>query len=92
MAVVDIGTATSEQLQSLVQHSAMQGAFSVFVCRKAALSASLAAAGAAEAAAAVQLEKAAAQLQELSLSGITQVSWLPLVAVLLGEQASHGTC
>lgn len=78
MAVVDIGTASAEQLQSLLQHPAMKGAFSVFVCRKAALSASLAAAGTAEAAAAAQLDKAAAQLEELSSSGIAQVSQIRL--------------
>lgn len=79
MAVVDIGTASAEQLQSLLQHPAMKGAFSVLVCRKAALSASLAAAGTAEAAAAAaQLDKAAAQLEELSSSGIAQVSQIRL--------------
>jgi hypothetical protein len=80
MAVMDIGAASTEQLQSLLQHAAVKGAFSVFVCRKAALSGSLAAAGTAEAAAAMQLEKAAAQLEELSASGITQVSDLPLLS------------
>jgi hypothetical protein len=74
MAVIDTGAASTEQLQTLLQHAAMKGAFSVFVCRKATLSASLAAAGTAEAAAATQLEKAAAQLEELSSSGITQVT------------------
>jgi hypothetical protein len=73
MAVLDVGSASPEQLQSLLQHPAVKGAFSVFVCRKAALSASLTAAGTAEAAAAVQMEKAAAQLAELSSSGLTQV-------------------
>jgi hypothetical protein len=73
MAVMDIGAASTEQLQSLLQHAAMKGAFAVFICRKATLSASLAAAGSAEAAAATQLEKAAAQLDELSSAGITRV-------------------
>lgn len=83
MAVLDAGTYNAEQLQLLLQHPAAKGAFAVYVCRKAALSASLAASGIAEAAANVQIEKATAQLNEIASCGLYQVilcpvCWLPV--------------
>eukprot|EP00878_Enallax_costatus_P032672 GHUV01035922.1.p1 GENE.GHUV01035922.1~~GHUV01035922.1.p1 ORF type:complete len:126 (-),score=26.42 GHUV01035922.1:841-1188(-) len=71
MAVVDLGAASTEQLQAVRQHPAMKGAFAVHVCRKAALTASLG--SMAEAAASAQVDKAVAQMQEQVAAGLIQV-------------------
>lgn len=85
MAVLEVGNCHAEQLQLLLQHPAVTGAFAVYVCRNAALSASLAASGVAEAAANVHIEKATAQLKEIASSGLYQViaAWANMLACSL---------
>jgi len=76
MAVLDVGSATAEQLHNLKQHPSLKQAFFVYVSREAALKASLAAAGAAEAAVATQLANLAANQEAVcAVQGLLQVAY-----------------
>lgn len=76
MAVLDVGSATAEQLQNLKQHPSLKQAFVVNVSREAVLKASLAAAGAAEAAVATQLANLAANQEAVcAAQGLVQVAY-----------------
>lgn len=77
MAVLDIGAATAEQLQSLKQHPALKQAFTVYVSRQAALKASLAATGVPGATAEQTLANIAATQEAMAATDeLVQVSLL----------------
>jgi hypothetical protein len=71
--LLELGPATSKQLQTLQEHPAMQGAFTACVLRAAVLKASVASSGMTENNATQHLEMAAAQAQELEAAGLVQV-------------------
>lgn len=75
MAVLDIGAVSIEQLQTVRQHTALKGAFAVYVCRKAALTAGIPATGTAAAALHAQVDKAIAQMREHLTAGSAQVGY-----------------
>lgn len=79
LAVLDVGSITAEQLQSLKQHPALKQAFTVYVSRLGALKASLAASGVPEAAAEQTLGNMAATQDAITTAdGLVQARVLLL--------------